>query len=350
MKVLVIGRGEIGSALAKVINRTTPCTIPVSRNACDTYDIIDHPAIPSFLDTEYDVVHICFPYTPVFEKNVLEYIKRFNPKLVIIDSTVPPGTTRSICNNTKASVCYSPVLGRTADNMEWCLDTYEKFIGSVDVETGKLAEKHFKEIGLKTHLCKKPEDLEWAKILETSYWGLLVAWYQDLERIANNFDLDLNEIISFYANVQNVGKWPRPILWVGPIGGHCVISNARMLLQRYDSNFVGDIIRSHMAFEATMNSVVNVGERDDCLLCGRVYTRKIYRNESSEPFFIIQCLTCREPMIVFRNHTPNEKQVENAKKIAAGLFPDFKIDLEMRSIPQHIHFHMRKQNDNSDSC
>lgn len=334
VKILVIGRGEIGSALAKVISHTL---------AVDTYDITDPIATSiSFVDNEYDIVHICFPYTPSFEKNVAEYIRRFKPKLVIIDSTVPPGTTRAIYNNTKAKVCYSPVLGRTADDWEWCLNTYEKFIGSIDVETGKMAENHFKGIGLKTHLCNSPESLEWAKILETSYWGLLVGWYQDLERIANNFDLDLNEIIRFYANVQNAGKWPRPILWVGSIGGHCIIPNARMLLQRYDSNFVGDIIRSQLTFEATMQSVYNQGEKEGCLLCGRVYTRKIYRNELSEPFFIIQCLTCREPMVVFRNHNPSKKHVETAKKVSAQLFPEYVIDLEMRSIPQHMHFHLRK--------
>jgi len=330
MSVLVIGRGEVGTALAKVLGQP------------DTYDMTDNPALLSHLGTTYGIVHICFPYTPNFEKNVAGYIRQFKPKLVIINSTVPPGTTRAIYNSTKIPVCYSPVLGRKADGFEWCLRTYVKFIGPIDVEAGKMAEKHFHEIGLKTRLCNSPEDVEWAKILETSYWGLLVAWYQDIERIANNFNLDLKEIVNFFENVQNGGKWPRPILFVGPLGGHCVVPNARILLQKYDSNLVADIIRSQLTFEATMQSVCNQGEKDGCPLCERVFTRTIYRNESSEPFFIVQCLTCREPMIVFRNHNPSETHIEAAKKVAASLFPNHKIDLDMGSIPQHVHFHLRK--------
>lgn len=329
--VLVIGRGEIGNPLSKLLSQ---------HYLTESYDLLDGEPPKK----TYDVLHICFPYTPLFQKAVIEYIELFKPKLVIIESTVAPGTTREIYNRINPTpTCHSPVLGRAADGFEECLKSYTKFVGPISKEAGKLAQIHYETIGLKTHLCSTPEDTEWAKILETSYWGLLVAWYQDIERIARTFNLDLKGIINFFENVENGGKVPRPVLWVGPLGGHCIVPNARLLLQKYDSNFVADIVRSHLTFEASMLSIQNSGEDESCPLCKRVFTREIFRNETNEPFFIIQCLTCRDPMLVFRSHVPpTQKQMEQAKAVFSSLFPNKEIDFEMKAIRQHTHWHFRK--------
>ena len=47
-----------------------------------------------------------------------------------------------------------------------------------------MAAEHFKRIGIKTKILKSPEASELAKLVEkTTYFGLLIAWAQEVEAI-----------------------------------------------------------------------------------------------------------------------------------------------------------------------
>lgn len=336
MNVLIIGQGEMGEPLAKLVSKYHDVT---------TYDI----AYDKQLQQEtYDVVHLCIPYSEKFVGIVVDYINFLSTsKIFIIESTVLPGTTRALSEKVdldKVLLCHSPVRGRLADGFDWALSTYTKFIGGINEESSKLAEAYYKTLGMRTRICGKPEDTEWMKILETTYWGLLVAWHQEIERISDVYNLDTKEILNFFKTVETEGHIPRPVLWIGPIGGHCIIPNSELLLQKYDSKFARAIIDSKGTFEKQMKFIDNLGEDKGCPLCNRVYTRKIYRDIPTEPFFIIQCLTCREPMLVFRSHTkPVEEQTKQAINISKELFPNAFLDTVTKSIPKHTHFHMFSQ-------
>jgi len=334
VKVIVVGQGEVGLPLYHVLEDSGKFEVVSS------YDMVD-AELPR---GNFEIMHICFPYSPEFEKSVIEYANKFGPELIIIESTVLPGTTRRIAKNVKSFVAHSPVLGRVHDSFNWALLAYTKFIGPMDKMIGLMVKDHYEKLGMKTYIADQPEDTEWAKILETSYWGLLLGWHQELERISSAFDLDTKTILNFFQNVENgsKGKIPRPVLYVGNIGGHCVIPNSRLLLSLYDSNFVASIVRSQLAFEASMQRVYNYGEDATCVLCGEVYTRKVRRNQTNEPFFIITCLTCKDIMFVFRAHRePTEKEMKQALDLARTLYPNCEIDTVRRSIPKHPYFHVR---------
>ena len=338
--VLVIGRGEIGSAVYSVVSK---------HFKADSYDIADGE--PSRLRFKhYDVLHICIPYqvTPSLAKWALDYANLFTPKLILIESTVAPDTTREISKSLDKSIllCHSPVNGRLLEGVEWGLTHYTKFIGPMSDAAALVATKYYEHMGLQTRVCENPEQTEWMKILDTTYWGLLIGWWQEIERISHEFNLNLQDICKFFGTIQDKskGKIPRPILYVGPMGGHCIISNARLLLTKHDSNFVEDIIRSQLTFESSMQSTFGFGEKQGCPLCGRIYTRKIYRDESSEPFIIIECLSCRTPMVVFRSHRkPSNLVMMQSERVAKTLFPSLEINLSKGVIPDHPHYHLRKK-------
>src|ERR1700749_3475264 len=96
-KTLVVGLGEVGSALAAVLENAGP--------------VLRHDLEPVEIVEPVGVMHICFPYynDEQFNTNAQSYICRFNPSLVVINSTVVPGTTRQIARATGAAVAYSPV-------------------------------------------------------------------------------------------------------------------------------------------------------------------------------------------------------------------------------------------------
>jgi UDP-N-acetyl-D-mannosaminuronate dehydrogenase len=71
-----------------------------------------------------------------------------------------------------------------------------------------------------------PESLELAKLLETTYFGVLVAWAQEMDRFAASVGADYWETVGFF---EEIGFFPPVSFEPGYIGGHCVMPNLDLL-------------------------------------------------------------------------------------------------------------------------
>lgn len=221
--VLVVGLGEIGGPLLKILAETHHA---VGR------DIEDRPV------DGVKVLHLCFPYTSDFVSSASRYIALYEPGVVVVNSTVVPGTTREIQEKTGVPAVYSPVRGKHA-RMTDELRRYRKFVAGISAQAVALVEAHFAAAGMTTQRMSSPEALELAKLLETSYFGILVAWAQEMDRFAGAVDADYWETIDFFEEIDflpPVGFQP------GYIGGHCVMPNLELLEQVRRSPFI-DVMR-----------------------------------------------------------------------------------------------------------
>lgn len=89
------------------------------------------------------------------------------------------------------------------------------------------------------------------------------------------------------------------------------------------------------------NYIKRVLSMSDCPLCNLERKTHWYRQEKD--YVICGCLTCRTPMYVWRHHTfPTEEQIKIMLDDAKENFPNNIIDMNMRSIQNHFHFHLRK--------
>jgi UDP-glucose 6-dehydrogenase len=226
---LVVGVGEVGGALAKVLE---------SRHRVVRLDLK-----PIAIDDAVDVMHICFPFTSrsQFESAVRGYIRRFAPQLTIINSTVLPGTTRSLSKATGAPIAYSPVRGKHARMTEELLH-YAKFISALDQSAAQRAREHFAVVGMNTRLIGKLETLELGKLAETTYFGVLIAFAQELNRYAASAGADYEEATSFFEEVEFL---PRVKYYPGFIGGHCVIPNINLLQQIAPAGLLQAVLNSN---------------------------------------------------------------------------------------------------------
>ena len=123
-------------------------------------------------------MHICIPYGDVFVSNVCDYIGQYTPKTTIIHSTVPPLTTQTVIQKTKARVFHSPVVGIHPYLLEGLL-TSTKYIGA-DTPCDDIVD-HFKSLGVSTKVVSSKTS-ELAKLLSTSYYGLCIAWHGEWRR------------------------------------------------------------------------------------------------------------------------------------------------------------------------
>lgn len=215
---LVIGsRGEVGSALQNILK-------------CEGIDVdfaISHSPCPLGC---FDVLHICFPYSKEFVREVKGYIYQFKSKLIIIHSTVPIGATRRIGEN----AVHSPVRGMHPE-LSIGIRIFTKFFGGKKAEE---AAEIFRELGISVRTCEDPRNTEAGKLWSTTAYGLSIILEKEIKKYCDGYNIDFNIVYKEFTETYNQGytelgmpNVARPVLkhMEGEIGGHCIIANCKLL-------------------------------------------------------------------------------------------------------------------------
>ena len=223
MRHLVVGTGQVGSALLDILKESSEA-IGIDRDSERRF--IKNP----------DVMHVCFPYSENFIKEVRNYKKWIRPEFIIIHSTVLPGTTEAI---SYINTYYSPVRGQH-DNLRVDLRRYTKYIAPEPPD--RLLEELEKFFVVR--IRSRPIDLEIAKLLDTTQYGILITWAQEAERIARKFKVPFGFIREFGRETQLFYKL-RPDIKPGFCGGNCVRQNVALLRKIYKSKFFDAFIDSN---------------------------------------------------------------------------------------------------------
>lgn len=245
--VLIIGLGEIGHTLFELYKEKT-AEFAVYGLDLDEERMRELNQIRSKIPSKVDTLHICIPCTnsDKFSDIVGKYVIEYQPKLVINNSTVPPGTTLKVAKKCKCYVVHSPSRGVhiTAEHMLWEMKRWTKFVGGATSQAAQIAKAHFEKIGLKVKLLKSCSETELAKLFETTYRAWMIICFQEMHRISRAFDVDFNETTDFIEDTHRQ-RYDRPVMFPGFIGGHCLIPNTELLLKSYDSDMLQLILDSN---------------------------------------------------------------------------------------------------------
>jgi len=227
--VIVLGQGEIGRPLLRILGQS--------------YECIGVDIEPVDAGKPCSVLHICYPYQiEDFVSTTISYVEKYQPSLTIINSTVPPGTTRQIQGPVTPPVVYSPVRGKHARMQEDML-RYKKFVAGFHSHGTDLAMKHFSKAGFETATFRTPEIAELSKLIETTWLGVLVGWSQEVERLAAQIGGSYEEVNSFLREIDFLPSHVFP----GVIGGHCVLPNILLLRECFDSKYLDAVLESNQA-------------------------------------------------------------------------------------------------------
>lgn len=232
MKIGIIGYGEIGKAVERVYleKDMKPC-------------IRDFNFDDGLEDCDF--LHICIPYTKGFVPVVERYIDELNPNIIIVHSTVAPGTIERLSRYYK--IAHSPVRGVHPD-------LYEGIMTFVKVVSGNAAHEvsqHFEQLGITTSIYDNPVTSEVAKLLSTTYYGVCIAFHDYARKVCEatgaNFEQAMTEWNTDYNEGYRELDMPhvaRPVLYPpqGSIGGHCVIPNAEIIKETEHSPLVQSIL------------------------------------------------------------------------------------------------------------
>jgi UDP-N-acetyl-D-mannosaminuronate dehydrogenase len=225
MTDIILGMGEVGETLFHLLEERNidSIGIDVDSSKCKNYSKNDHIKNPEYL-------HVCLPgELSEFTDITLNWINKIEGlKVVLVHSTVKPGTTKKIQEKSKIPVLFSPVRGvhkRFLDDIK----KYTKFISSdkenIDPKIKLDLEKRFKKIDW----MSTTKTAELAKILvDTTYYGWLINYAQITKMICEKEGIDFDEMWKFADEIhENLGN--RPKMYPGIIGGHCVIPNLNLI-------------------------------------------------------------------------------------------------------------------------
>jgi len=208
MKTLIVGCGEIGKSMYQIFSPYYETQV---------IDINEEATIKP------EIMHICFPYSDNFIEEVNKYSNIYNPKYIIIHSTVPVGTSR------KLNALHSPCVG-LHPFLEESIKTFTKFIGGK--QAGEVAD-YFRRANIKVYITDKQETTELMKICSTTAHGMFIEYTKEVKRLCDKHKVPF-ELWTMWTDNYNKGyetlghpeyKRPNLIPIMKRIGGHCVLPN-----------------------------------------------------------------------------------------------------------------------------
>lgn len=154
------------------------------------------------------------------------------PRLVLIQSTLPPGTTRRFAsewlqlrNDATTFVAHCPERLQ-AGNSKWTFRNTPHLVGGVDGASTRLAEKFFSTVCDDVVPLSSPEISELSKLLENAFMATGICLIGEISRLAHQMGVVSSEVTAAAAT-KPFGYYP---FHPGPgIGGHCIPNDLRIL-------------------------------------------------------------------------------------------------------------------------
>ena len=201
-------------ALPNIIFKTRP-------EAADVFLI----AVPTPLDKEAKMADL--RYVREAAKSISNYIKDDN--LVILESTVPPGTSERLILpmlKNKAHLVHCPeraIPGNTIHEMIY----NDRIIGSNERESGEHAKELYSSFVKGNMYLTNLRTAEMVKIMENTFRDINIALANEFAQIAEESGVNI------WAAIELANKHPRVnILKPGPgVGGHCIAIDPWFLIE-----------------------------------------------------------------------------------------------------------------------
>jgi UDP-N-acetyl-D-glucosamine dehydrogenase len=152
-------------------------------------------------------------------------------RLILVETTVPPGTTRKLAARLPAAsraitqVAHCPERLRVGDSLDQ-LRKVPRLVGGLTPAATRRGCDFIQSLGIPAVPVTQPEVAELAKLLENAFLTTGIAFMGEVARLALALDISAAEVADAAATKPH-GYYPfRP---GAAIGGHCLINDMRML-------------------------------------------------------------------------------------------------------------------------
>ena len=243
MTIGVIGQGYVGTAIKLGFQDHYDVV---------TYDKFDlgkstHSKISDIVD-EAKVIFVCVPtpmrkdgtcYTGIVEEVIREINETANDHIVVIKSTVPPGTTDRFNHEfSNVTVIFNPEF-LTEENF---LDDFKNqnriILGGSRKGTNKLRQIYSKVFPKATIVKTGDKHAEMVKYFTNCFLATKVSFANEMYNICEQLDLDYDKVVEYAIYDERLGKshWAVP----GPdgdfgFGGHCLPKDLSAIVNTFNT-------------------------------------------------------------------------------------------------------------------
>ncbi|MCK4364520.1 MAG: nucleotide sugar dehydrogenase [Thermoplasmatales archaeon] len=256
VKVCVVGLGYVGFPLLELLIKKKFHAIGFDIDKKVVDNAIKN-GVPATLNdkealADADCAIICVP-TPVEENHrpnlefvesaaetISKYLKR--DSLVILESTVAPGTTEEILlpilekSGLKQGDFYVVHCPERIDpgNKEWTVQNLPRVLGGIDEESAEAAFVFYKNV-LDADVVKlsSAKAAEAVKIVENTFRDINIAFVNELAKSFDEIGIDISEVIGG-ARSKPFGFMPH---YPGcGVGGHCIAIDPYYLIEKAEKS------------------------------------------------------------------------------------------------------------------
>lgn len=184
-----------------------------------------------------EALHIVLPGSlPDYARIVRGYFEKYRPQIMLIHSSTVPGITEQLANSLgEAFVVHTQVHGKhSGNNMRRDMLRYLKFVATRSDAAFEKAKVALEAIGHPAQnivRLSSPLAGELVKLLATTFFGYLIVWGQEVERLSEVSGIAYEELMSFTKletdDFRIDNKFP------GFISGHCVMQNLAILQKTF---------------------------------------------------------------------------------------------------------------------
>lgn len=207
MKIAIIGQGHVGSAFKALVER---------RHDIVTYDPKDDADYPKAAIDSADLAVICVP-TPMLPNGECDIsfvetaVSKIDSKAILIESTIPPGTTDYLSKKYKKNICFSPeYIGESSyiNPVYTSMDKIPFFIIGGD----QRSRTHIIDIiePIMGPHCQyfqcSAKEAELIKYMENSFLAMKVSFVNEFYDIARAFDIDWHIVREGWLLDERVGR------------------------------------------------------------------------------------------------------------------------------------------------
>ena len=276
MHIGIIGQGFVGNAVyQKFKNFFKVYTFDIINELCNSSydDLIKNckiifVCIPTPMNKDgschtdivesviKDIDKWCYAYWGNYDldKNTID-----NKPIVVIKSTVPPGTTDRLHRKYKSvDVIFNPEFLTEANFLEDFKNQTRIILGGTRKGTNILRQVYSKVFPHATIVKTGSKTAEMVKYFINSFLGTKVSFANEMKIICDKIDIDYDKVVEYATYDERLGKshWAVP----GPdgdfgFGGHCLPKDISAIVNEFGSDLlksvldVNDKVRKNRAWE-----------------------------------------------------------------------------------------------------
>jgi len=271
MNIGIIGQGYVGTAIKIGFKE---------HYNVETYDKFDlvkstRSTIKDIVDRT-DIIFVCVPtpmrkdgtcYTGIVEEVIREINETADGQIIVIKSTIPPGTTDRINKEyTRSTVIFNPEFLTEANFLEDFKNQSRIILGGDRKGTNKLRQVYSKVFPHATIVKTGSKTAEMVKYFINCFLATKVSFANEMYSVCEQVGIDYDKVVEYATYDERLGKshWAVP----GPdedfgFGGHCLPKDLSAIINEFKTygllesvEQVNDQVRENRDWESMVGRAV----------------------------------------------------------------------------------------------